>query len=272
MALNVYCIEKIRNSAGSIVEYVMSDESGNVCNFKRKGMLDLLNNRSYNVMNLQLSSDGRIVDKTMKNEQQTLSKINRRSESTDLEVIFERAYNMFQHKQMVVTVIQDNRIVLLDAPFNMLGSLTASNIDQFLNHFELYMMNKYHYTPAKLEVVNTANNWKYIMYGDQYLECTLMHRKNYFPGISNIQCFRMSSNVDTNRYAIHKKVANIYDSNTGRVVENAFVGVIVYDKTHKEAAEWASKQIAELDKKAEALSKKVNRNTFGNTLLKWFRK
>ena len=142
MALNVYCIEKIRNSAGSITEYVMSDESGNVCSFNRRGMMDLLKSKSYNVMNLQLSSDGRIVDKAMKNEQQILKRINRRSESTDLEVIFERAYTMFQHRQMVVTVIQDNRIVLLDAPFNMLGSLTSSNIDQFFNHFELYLLNK----------------------------------------------------------------------------------------------------------------------------------
>lgn len=144
----------------------MSDESGNVCNFKRRGMLDLLKNKSYNVMNLQLSSDGRIVDKAVKNEQQTLNKINRRSESTDLQDIFDRAYNMFQHRQMIVMVIQNNRILLLDAPFNMLGSLTASNIDQFLNQFEIYMMNKYGYSPAKLEVRNSETNWRFVMYGE----------------------------------------------------------------------------------------------------------
>lgn len=271
MAVNVYCIEKIRNG-NAIVEYVMSDESGNTCNFNRKKMLELLKDKSYNVMNLQIDSAGRIVDKAVKNEQQTLNKINRRSESTDLQDIFDRAYSMFQHRQMIVTVIQNNRILLLDAPFNMLGSLNASNIDQFLNQFEVYMMQKYGYSPAKLEVRNNENNWRYIMYGEQYLECTLLHRKNYFPGISNIQSFNIASNVDTNRYGVHKKAANIYDSNSGKVVENAFVGVIVYDKTNKEASDWAQKQIAELDKKAEALSKKVNRPTFGNSLLKWLQK
>ena len=110
------------------------------------------------------------------------------------------------------------------------------------------------------------------MYGDQYLECTILHRKNYFPGITNAKSFSFRTNVDTNKFGVHKKAANIYDSNTGKVVENAFVGVIVYDKTNKEASDWAQKQIADLDKKAEALTKKVNRPTFGNSLLKWLQK
>ena len=272
MAINVYCTEKIRDKAGRVTEYVMSDESGNVCNFTRKKMVELLKDKNYNVMNLQIDTAGRIVDKAVANEKQTLNKINKRSESTDSNTIFERAYTMFKHKQMIVEVIQDGRVLLLDAPFNMLGTINASNIDEFNQAFEQYLHNKYGYHPSKLEVINTENNWRFIMYGDQYLECTILHRKNYFPGITNAKSFSFRTNVDTNKFGVHKKAANIYDSNTGKVVENAFVGVIVYDKTNKEASDWAQKQIAELDKKAEALSKKVNRATFGNSLLKWLQK
>lgn len=271
MAVNVYCIDKIRKG-NAIVEYVMSDESGNTCNFNRKKMLELLKDKSYNVMNLQLASDGRIVDKAVENEKQTINKINQRSESTDSNTIFERAYTMFKHKQMIVEVIQDGRVLLLDAPFNMLGTINASNIDEFNQAFEQYLHSKYGYHPSKLEVVNKENNWRFVMYGDQYLECTIMHQKNYFPGVTNAKSFSVTSNVDTSRFVVHKKAADIYDNNTGRIVENAFCGVIVYDKTHKEASDWAQKQIAELDQKANALSKKVNRPTFGNSLLKWIKK
>ena len=257
MAVNVYCTEKIRNKSGNITEYVMSDESGNVCNFTRKKMLELLKDKSYNVVNLKIDSAGRIVDKAVANEKQVLSKINKRSESTDSNTIFERAYTMFKHKQMIVEVIQDNRILLLDAPFNMLGTINASNIDKFNQAFEQYLHNKYGYHPSKLEVINTENNWRFIMYGEQYLECTILHRKNYFPGIANINSFKISSNVDLSRFGVYKKAENIHDKNTGKVAENAFVGVIVYDKTNKEAVDWAEKQIADLDKKAEGLSSKT---------------
>lgn len=266
--MKVMCVEKNRNAVGAIVEYVLCDEYGNTCYLNRDGMVKILKDKDYDVLNLQLDKMGRIVEKSMNNEKSMIEQLNKKSESTAENAIFERAYGLFKHQQMIVMVVQNGKVLLLDEPFNLVTSINANNIDQFMSQFEGYLKNKYNYTPAKLEVINKARNWRYIMYGEQYIECTIMHKQNYYPGLSNIKDFIVNTNMNDANHHLYSKTASLYDKETSRIVENAFCGAIVYDKRCKEAAEWANKQIKELENKVNSMSKNNRKGfKFGNSLL-----
>ena len=71
--IKVYCINKVRNSRGVINEYVIRDQSGNACSLKRSDMAKMLKNKQYEVVNLQLDSLGRIVDKAVTEEKEQLN-------------------------------------------------------------------------------------------------------------------------------------------------------------------------------------------------------
>ena len=62
------CIEKTRDRAGNITQYVMKDENGKVDYLNRDQMLKMLKNKNYEVVNLQIDKAGRIVDKAVELE------------------------------------------------------------------------------------------------------------------------------------------------------------------------------------------------------------
>lgn len=63
--VKVQCIEKTRDRAGNITQYVMKDENGKIDYLARDQMLKMLKNKNYEVINLQIDAAGRIVDKAM---------------------------------------------------------------------------------------------------------------------------------------------------------------------------------------------------------------
>ena len=59
------CINKLRKSNGVIIAYVLKDLSNNIIQISHDELKKKLKNKSINVVNLQLSSDKRIVDKAV---------------------------------------------------------------------------------------------------------------------------------------------------------------------------------------------------------------
>ena len=73
--IKLYCIKKNRDAKGSVVEWVMSDELGDTGRFDRKGVVALLKDKKYDVVNLQLDKLKRVVDKAVPNEKATVGSI-----------------------------------------------------------------------------------------------------------------------------------------------------------------------------------------------------
>lgn len=66
--VKVQCIEKTRDRAGNITQYVVKDENGKIDYLARDQMLKMLKNKNYEVINLQIDAAGRIVDKAVEVE------------------------------------------------------------------------------------------------------------------------------------------------------------------------------------------------------------
>lgn len=252
--IRVYCIEKHHNKSGAITEYILGDEFGNTSVLTRKDMVATLRDRNYEVMNLQLDKLGRIVEKAVPTETKAINEINKRIDATDISSIFDKAYGLIKHRQMPTIAIHNNEIVRLDEPFDKLADINIKNIDEFLIKFEDYLASKYKFKPTKLEIINGAKGWRYIQYGEQYLECTITNEDKYYPGISSSELFRVNMHSNSNLYRTFKRTGNIADE-TGKIVENALCGIIVYDLNNEDAKEWAHKRVEELDAKINSLSK-----------------
>lgn len=241
----LYCLEKIRNSRGNVVEYVMGDEHGDTGNFDRDGVIGLLKDKKYNVMNLQLDSLNRVVDKAMEKEANIIEKIKQHSKSNDLQSIFDRAYG-FILKNGMVMICQRGKSIKLTEPFDMLKG--QINIDVLQYDFETYVKAKYGFVPTKLEVVNVGKNFRYIMYGKEYVDSTIMDKEGFFCGVDSISNFKINYNVNEKDYQVYKRVGKLKN------VENAFCGIIIHDKRNKMAADWADQQIKKLDKHIDKMT------------------
>lgn len=68
------CVDKIRKSSGVVQSYVLKALDGTTCTFEHDELKRRMRNKELNILNLQLASDGRIVDKAYKKEANTLTK------------------------------------------------------------------------------------------------------------------------------------------------------------------------------------------------------
>lgn len=87
------CVEKIRNNSGKIVGYIIEDFNNKRLNIRAEQLKQLIFTRQLNIVNLTLTSDGRLIDKSIN------------SDIDDIEVL----YNYINYE---MCYIRDKNIVL----------------------------------------------------------------------------------------------------------------------------------------------------------------
>ena len=260
-AIKLYCIEKVRNSRGKITSYIMSDEKGDVGSFDKDGVIGLMRDKKYDVVNLQRDTIGRVVDKAIPNEKKIIEQITNKSNSNQENNIYDRAYGFIMKMGLVMIIEDANGRIKMTEPFDKLSN--DIDIDNLQSNFERYVKNKYGVELTKLVVINTANNSKFIQYGLQYVEYTYLNTED-FTGFDVMDNFEVNYNVSHETHKVYSKVANL------KGISNAFCGIIIYDIRDKMAVEWAEHQIMELNKKIKGLEAsgtggKTGRGTKGNS-------
>lgn len=246
--INIYCLEKHRNRSGLIIEYIMSDEHGDKGSFDRQGVKQLIKDKKYNVVNLQLDRLGRVVDKAVQNEAKTIQDISTRSKASGIEAVFDKAYGFIQKMGMVMIVRDAAGHVKLTEPFDCLSGRENLDIDKLQVRFEEYVLAKYHTKLTKIDVTNTCDNSRFIQYGKEYVEYTILNTQD-FKKIESNQNIKIKYNADKNEFKGKVKVDRIMNPKTGKVIDDAFLGIILYDKRNKQAADWAQKRMNEIEKK-----------------------
>lgn len=238
-AIKVFCIEKHRNASGAIVEYVMGDNLGDTMTFDRKEVKKLLKDKKYDVVNLQIDSLGRVVDKEVKDEKAAIDSINKKSKSTNLEDIFDAGYGFLLKMGLIMIIRKPSGKIVLTEPFDRIqGNI---DIDKLQSQFESFVMKKYNTRMLKIDALNNRTGRRYIVYGIGYAEdypCPEEIRDAESVSHYTIKCTGASG---------RKRVVKI-KSKSGEIINDAYLGTILYDENNKEAVEWAKKRMKDLEK------------------------
>lgn len=64
MQIQITCVEKIRNNSGGIKSYVLQDSDGHKQLVSKAELIEMMHYPPYDFVNLKLSADGKIIDKT----------------------------------------------------------------------------------------------------------------------------------------------------------------------------------------------------------------
>ena len=64
--ITVKCIEKFRNNSGQIIGYRLQDINGQIRDVKSECLKQAIKNNQISVLNLKLTSDNRLLDKSYK--------------------------------------------------------------------------------------------------------------------------------------------------------------------------------------------------------------
>lgn len=232
--IKLFCTDKLKKG-GVTVTYMFIDEVGKTYTLSRAETIALLKDKNYEVLNIQLDSIGRIVYKG-----EDLEK-NKQSQEAELNSIFELALNMFKEDFIMTLIYENNQIKYLDDPIGRISFVSHDNILTILKKFEDYVRQS-NRDLAKLEIVNEEKNWRYITYGNVYLECTFANIPERYPVIDDINKFKIYTNVDKNRFDVIKRTMPLYDPKTNRFYENALAGIFVYDKANRDASLCAIEQ------------------------------
>ena len=99
--IKVYCVHKVRDGSGNIKKWIMGDMYGDKMDFNREEIKKLLKDKKYDVVNLQISADGKIVDKAVPEEKSVIDRINRLSKSNNIYEIFDGAYGVMQKMGLI---------------------------------------------------------------------------------------------------------------------------------------------------------------------------
>lgn len=238
-AIKVFCIEKHRNSSGAIVEYVMGDKLGDTMTFDRKEIKKLIKDKKYDVVNLQIDSLGRVVDKEMKDEKATIDGINNKSKSNNINDVFDRAYGWLMKQGDIIIICKPSGQVVMTEPFDKLDSKT--DVDKLQAAFEGYVAKKYNARLLKIDAKNNRTNRRYICYGIGYVED--------FPSPEEIRDAESVSHytIKCTGASGRKRVVKI-KSKSGEIINDAYLGTILYDENNQEAVEWAKKRMRDLEK------------------------
>lgn len=236
--IKVYCVHKVRDGSGNIKKWIMGDMYGDKMDFNREEIKKLLKDKKYDVVNLQISADGKIVDKAVPEEKSVIDRINRLSKSNNIYEIFDGAYGVMQKMGLITIMRNPNGKVKMTGPFERLNP--SINIDELTAQFESYIMNKFHTSLLKVDSINNRTGRRYIQYGIGYTED--------YPCPDEIRDAESVSHYTIKCNAPNgKKVIGRFKTKSGQIIEDAYLGTIAYDSNNKEAVEWANKRIKELE-------------------------
>lgn len=238
-AIKLYCLQKRRNASGAIVEYVMGDMKGDTGCFDRKGVIALIKDKKYDVVNLQLDRLGRVVDKEVKDEKNIVSNINRLSKSTNLEDIFDAGYGFLLKMGLIMIIRKSNGKIVLTEPFDRIKGNV--DIDKLQSQFESFVMKKYNTKMLKIDTLNNRTGRRYVVYGIGYAEdypCPEEIRD-----AESVSHYTIKCQGETGKKIIGRKKIK-----SGEIIDDAYLGTILLDTRNKEAVAWAKKRVSELEK------------------------
>lgn len=238
-AIKLYCLQKRRNASGAIVEYVMGDMKGDTGCFDRKGVIALIKDKKYDVVNLQLDRLGRVVDKEVKDEKNIVSNINRLSKSTNLEDIFDAGYGFLLKMGLIMIIRKSNGKIVLTEPFDRIKGNV--DIDKLQSQFESFVMQKYNTKMLKIDTLNNRTGRRYVVYGIGYAEdypCPEEIRD-----AESVSHYTIKCQGETGKKIIGRKKIK-----SGEIIDDAYLGTILLDTRNKEAVAWAKKRVSELEK------------------------
>lgn len=251
--IKLYCIKKNRDAKGSVVEWVMSDELGDTGRFDRKGVVALLKDKKYDVVNLQLDKLKRVVDKAVPNEKAAVGSIAKKK-SNDITAIFDRAYGFIKKNGMVMLIKRPNGSIKYTEPFDKVQGKIG--FEELQEKFESYLADKYGVELTKLVVEHPADKSVFIQYGLEYVEYTILNTKD-FKTLDSFGNFNIRCSAGDNNHKGHKCVSTVVDKKTGRTVEDALLGVMFYDTACKEAVDWMGQRVNEIEKRSAGMTKVV---------------
>lgn len=238
-AIKLYCLQKRRNASGAIVEYVMGDMKGDTGCFDRKGVIALIKDKKYDVVNLQLDRLGRVVDKEVKDEKNIVSNINRLSKSTNIEDIFDAGYGFLLKMGLIMIIRKSNGKIVLTEPFDRIKGNV--DIDKLQSQFESFVMQKYNTKMLKIDTLNNRTGRRYVVYGIGYAEdypCPEEIRD-----AESVSHYTIKCQGETGKKIIGRKKIK-----SGEIIDDAYLGTILLDTRNKEAVAWAKKRVSELEK------------------------
>lgn len=247
-----YCINKIRDNKGNVIEYVLVNEYGTKAIFDKKHMAMELRNKNAEceILNLQIDSLGRIVDKAVPKE--TIEKFKNHSKVTNKQAIFEDAYNAMVRDNIMVMIRYSNKTLGLTEPFNRLQGININNVEVLEKEFENYLLQKHNYKASKLKFVNKSKEFMFIVWSTDYLDSYQFHLNNPLE-YDNINNFTITYKPNSNNFEKYQKVATVYDKLTGRVVENAFCGLVAYNKANADAVDFAKQNIRSIENEVRTI-------------------
>lgn len=238
-AIKLYCLQKRRNASGAIVEYVMGDMKGDTGCFDRKGVIALIKDKKYDVVNLQLDRLGRVVDKEVKDEKNIVSNINRLSKSTNIEDIFDAGYGFLLKMGLIMIIRKSNGKIVLTEPFDRIKGNV--DIDKLQSQFESFVMQKYNTKMLKIDTLNNRTGRRYVVYGIGYAEdypCPEEIRD-----AESVKNYTIKCQGDKGKKIIGRKRVK-----SGEIIDDAYLGTVLLDVSNQEAVVWAKKRVSELEK------------------------
>lgn len=238
-AIKLYCLQKRRNASGAIVEYVMGDMKGDIGCFDRKGVIALIKDKKYDVVNLQLDRLGRVVDKEVKDEKNIVSNINRLSKSTNIEDIFDAGYGFLLKMGLIMIIRKPNGKIVLTEPFDRIKGNV--DIDKLQSQFESFVMKKYNTKMLKIDTLNNRTGRRYVVYGIGYAEdypCPEEIRD-----AESVKNYTIKCQGDKGKKIIGRKRVK-----SGEIIDDAYLGTVLLDVSNQEAVVWAKKRVSELEK------------------------
>ena len=238
-AIKLYCLQKRRNASGAVVEYVMGDKMGDTGCFDRKGVVELIKDKKYDVVNLQIDKLGRVVDKEVKDEKNIISNIDRLSKSTNINDIFATAYSSLLKMSMIIIIRKPNGQIVMTEPFDRIKGNV--DIDKLQAEFEKFVREKYNTKMLKIDVLNNRTGRRYVVYGIGYAEdypCPEEIRD-----AESVKHYTIKCQGESGKRVIGRKKIK-----TGEIIDDAYLGTILLDTRNKEAVAWAKKRVNELEK------------------------
>ncbi|MBD5508850.1 MAG: hypothetical protein HDR05_12605 [Lachnospiraceae bacterium] len=150
------CVKKYYGKNNDVIEYDLMNENGAVQTYDKDAVKQAITKKKIEVINLQISSDGRLVDKAVK-----LEKTPNNQEQTDIQQIltyaYEYAYRGLMHGEVIqfIRMESDNENIFCGEIYKV---LKRNNLDRKLNAmqvaqgFENYIRQKYNCLPLKLNI------------------------------------------------------------------------------------------------------------------------
>ena len=238
-AIKLYCLEKHRDKNGAVIEYLMGVERGDTGCFDRKGVIALIKDKKYDVVNLQVDKLGRVVDKEIKDEKSIVNNINKLSKSTNINDIFDTGYGFLMKMGMIIIIRKPNGQIEMTEPFDRIK--TNVDIDKLMAQFERFVMEKYNTKMLKIDTTNNRTGRRYIVYGIGYAEDYPSSEE--IRNAESVSHFTIKCQGDKGKKIIGRKKIK-----SGEIIDDAYLGTILLDTRNQEAVAWAKKRVSELEK------------------------